>query len=87
MTESGSLTKAYDGAKDRVVYDINGTAEFNSLKLSLMGMSVDSASYVLPITSNMMIQIDQGGKLTVNQNAAVLPGVGIHISLCPWKII
>ena len=78
--DSGSLTKAYDGAKDRVVYDINGTAEFNSLKLSLMRMSVDSASYVLPITSNMTIQIDQGGKLTVNQNAAVLPGVGIHIA-------
>lgn len=41
---SGSLTKAYDGSTDRVIYTVNGTAEVNSLNLKLAGMSVSSSS-------------------------------------------
>ncbi len=78
--DSGSLTKSYDGSTDRTIYDINGTAELNSLKLSLMGISVDSSSYVLPITNNMSINIASGGKLTVNQSASLLPGVEVNIA-------
>ena len=77
---SGSLTKAYDGATDRIIYTINGEAELNSLNLNLAGMSVSSSSYVLPLTNNMTINLNTGSKLTINQTAALLPGVETTIT-------
>ena len=77
---SGSLTKAYDGSTDRVIYTVNGEAEVNSLNLKLAGMSVSSSSYVLPLTNNMTISLTSGSKLTVNQTAALLPGVQASIA-------
>ena len=77
---SGSLTKAYDGATDRIIYTINGEAELNSLNLKLAGMSVSSSSYVLPLTNNMTINLNTGSRLTINQTAALLPGVETTIA-------
>ena len=77
---SGSLTKAYDGSTDRVIYTVNGEAKVNSLNLKLAGMSVSSSSYVLPLTNNMTINLTSGSKLTVNQTAALLPGVQASIA-------
>ena len=77
---SGSLTKAYDGATDRIIYTIDGVAEVNSLNLKLPGMSVSSSSYVLPFTNNMTVDLTSGSKLTVNQTAALLPGVEVNIA-------
>lgn len=77
---SGSLTKAYDGATDRIIYTINGEAELNSLNLNLAGMSVSSSSYVLPLTNNMTINLNTGSKLTINQTAALLAGVEVNIA-------
>ena len=77
---SGSLTKAYDGATDRIIYTINGEAELNSLNLKLAGASVSSSSYVLPLTNNMTINLVTGSKLTINQTAALLPGVETTIA-------
>ena len=77
---SGSLTKEYDGSTDRIIYTVDGTAEVNSLKLELAGMSVSSSSYVLPLTNNMTINLTSGSKLTVNQTAALLPGVQASIA-------
>ena len=77
---SGSLTKAYDGATDRIHYTIDGVAEVNSLNLKLAGMSVSSSSYVLPLTNNMTINLTTGSKLTINQTASLLPGVETTIA-------
>ena len=77
---SGSLTKAYDGATDRIHYTIDGVAEVNSLNLKLAGMSVSSSSYVLPFTNNMTVDLTPSSKLTVNQTAALLPGVEVTIA-------
>ena len=77
---SGTLTKAYDGATDRIIYTIDGVAELNSLSLKLAGLSVNSANYVLPLTNNMTIDLAAGGKLTINQMAALLPGVEVSIA-------
>ena len=77
---SGSLTKAYDGSTDRVIYTVNGTAEVNKLELKLAGMSVNSSNYVLPLTNNMTINLTYGSKLTVNQTAALLAGVEVNIA-------
>ncbi len=77
---SGSLTKMYDGATDRIIYTVNGKAEVNNLNLKLAGSSVSSKNYVLPITNNMTINLAEGSKLTVNQTAALLPGVQANIA-------
>ena len=77
---SGSLTKAYDGATDRIIYTIDGVAEVNSLNLKLAGVSVSSSSYVLPLTNNMTINLTTGSKLTINQTASLLPGVQASIA-------
>ena len=77
--ESGSFTKDYDEKTDRLVFTVNGKAALNTLALTLAGMDVDSASYVLPITNNITINI-QSGNVTINQDAALLAGVEVNIA-------
>ena len=77
--ESGSFTKDYDEKTDRLVFTVNGKAALNTLSLKLAGMSVNSASYVLPITNNITINI-QSGNVTINQDAALLAGVQVNIA-------
>lgn len=77
--ESGSFTKDYDEKTDRLVFTVNGEAALNTLSLKLAGMSVNSASYVLPITNNITINI-QSGNVTINQDAALLAGVEVNIA-------
>ena len=76
---SGSFTKDYDEKTDRLLLTVNGKAELNTLSLKLAGMNVDSASYVLPITNNISINI-QSGKVTINQDTALLAGVEVSIA-------
>ena len=76
---SGSFTKDYDEKTDRLILTVNGEAALNTLSLTLAGMSVDSASYVLPITNNISINIESG-KVTINQDAALLAGVEVNIA-------
>lgn len=78
---SGSLTKAYDGNTDRMIYTIDGSAELNHLKLNLfLKFNIDSSRYVLPLTNNMTVNLSQGSKLTLNQSVALLPGVEVTIA-------
>ena len=76
---SGSFTKDYDEKTDRLILTANGEAALNSLSLKLASMSVNSASYVLPITNNISINIESG-KVTINQDAALLAGVEVNIA-------
>ena len=77
--ESGSFTKDYDEKTDRLVFTVNGKAALNTLSLKLAGQTVNSASYVLPITNNITINI-QSGNVTINQTAALLAGVEVNIA-------
>ena len=77
---SGSLTKAYDGAADRIIYTVSGEAQVNSLRLKLAGKDINSKDYVLPLTNNMTVNLTEGSKLTINQTAALLPGVEANIA-------
>ena len=77
---SGNLTKTYDASTDRLIYTINGEAEVNSLSLKLAGVTLDSSNFVLPFTSNMTVVLKSGSKLTMNQTAALLPGVEVSIA-------
>lgn len=77
--KSGSFTKDYDEQTDRLVLTVDGEAALNTLALTLAGMNVNSASYVLPITNNITINI-QSGNVTINQDAALLAGVEVNIA-------
>ena len=77
--KSGSFTKDYDEKTDRLILSVNGEAELNTLSLKLASMSVNSVSYVLPITNNITINI-QSGNVTINQDAALLAGVEVNIA-------
>lgn len=80
LNTGSRLTKAYDGSTDRMIYTIDGTAELNALSLKLAGMDVNSKDYVLPLTNNMTVDLNSGSKLTMNQTAALLPGVEVSIA-------
>ena len=77
--ESGSFTKDYDEKTDRLVFTVNGEAALNTLSLTLAGVDVDSADFVLPITNNITINI-QSGNVTINQDTALLAGVEVNIA-------
>ena len=76
---SGSLTKQYDAAKDRMVYTVNGKAELKSLSINSGALSVASSQYVLPITNNMTLHITPRSSITTNQDIALLPGVQVYV--------
>lgn len=76
---SGSLTKQYDAAQDRMVYTVDGKAELNSLSINSGALRVDSSKYVLPITNNMTLHITPRSSITTNQDIALLPGVQVYV--------
>ncbi|MBE6687465.1 MAG: hypothetical protein E7591_09615, partial [Ruminococcaceae bacterium] len=81
---SGSILREYDGSVDRNIYTINGNMEINpitmSMKLGILGSStIKTANYELPITNNMTINVESG-TITLNQDAALLPGAVLNIS-------
>lgn len=76
---SGSLTKQYDAAQDRMVYTVDGKAELNSLSINSGALSVDSSKYVLPITNNMTLHITPRSSITTKQDIALLPGVQVYV--------
>ena len=77
--ENGRFTKKYIPAEDRMSFEIEGPAVLNSIALTVMGVSVDSSSYVLPINNNVDMQI-LSGTTTVSKDAALLPGVAVSIA-------
>ena len=81
---SGTLTKDYDEMTDRLVIDIDGEIAMQSLsismKLSLLGTkTINSKDYDLPVTSNLTVNIKDGGKATITQDIAMLPGSEINV--------
>ena len=72
----GQFTKRYTPAQDRMVFTISGGASLNSIALTVLGVSVDSKDYVLPINNNVDIVITSG-TTTIEKDAALLPGVTV----------
>ena len=81
---SGSLTKQYDGAADRMIYTISGEAEINNLNLTLAGMGVSSKDYVLPLTNNMTVNLSSGSKFTVMGTPIALPSALLRQIRVHW---
>lgn len=79
IANEGKLTKKYDPETDRITYTTTGSASLESLTLSVAGYNFNSSAYVLPINNNMTLEV-LSGKVTVNCDAALLPGAQITIA-------
>ena len=77
--KSGKISRKYDGSTDRIEYKFDGEAEINSLKVTVIGMAINSADYVLAITNNMKINVSSGS-VTVNQDLCLPAGVELTVS-------
>ena len=77
--DNGSLTKKYIPQEDRTVFEISGIATLNSIALEVMGQTIDSRDYVLPISNNVTINITNG-TTTLTSDVALLPGVVVNIA-------
>lgn len=84
------ITRTYDPATDRVAYTIgkdsgNGNVKFGSIVITagipvIGNITIDSASYVLPVTSAMDVTFDTGVVLSFTNKVAVLPGGKVIIA-------
>ena len=79
MSSGSTVTKKYDKSTDRCIYEITGPVSLNSMTVSLAGESINTASYVLPLTCNMSIVLKSGSSFSLTKNAAALGGVNITI--------
>ena len=70
----GTVTKAYDGATDRLNLIVDGTVGINKLSMSVSGMTITSSDYALPINSNINITVKSGSVCNLSQDLALLPG-------------
>lgn len=77
--DGGTLTKTYIGAKDRLQLDVRGNASLSSISLSISTTAIDSASFILPINSNIDINI-LSGTLSLKQDVAMLPGSTLSVA-------
>ena len=77
--DGGTLTKTYIGAKDRLQLDVQGNASLSSISLSISTTAIDSASFILPINSNIDINI-LSGTLSLKQDVAMLPGSTLSVA-------
>ena len=79
LGNGGTLTKKYDSKTDRTTYTTTGSASLDSLALGISGSNIDSKDYVLPVNSNMTLNI-LSGSVAMNCDAALLPGAQINIA-------
>ena len=77
---NGSVTKAYDGSKDRLNLTVNGTVGISSMELSVSTMTINSGAYVLPITNNITINVNNGSVVNLTQDMALLPGAQVNVA-------
>ncbi|MBR7132416.1 MAG: hypothetical protein IKD04_02680 [Clostridia bacterium] len=83
----GSVTKRYDGSKDRLIIEANGdfsvspiSIEIGNTITSILGQKIDinTVDYELPITNNLTV-IANSGTVTLGQDIALLPGSEIVV--------
>ena len=79
LGNGGTLTKKYDSKTDRTTYTTTGSASLDSLALGISGYNIDSKDYVLPVNSNMTLNI-LSGSVAMNCDAALLPRAQINIA-------
>ncbi|MDI9242493.1 InlB B-repeat-containing protein [Fusibacillus kribbianus] len=79
VEEGGYFTKQYLPAKDRLEINVSGNAKINNLTLTVMGITVSSSNYVLPITNCMTLNV-LSGTTQITQDVALLAGVQVNVA-------
>lgn len=80
---SGSLIKRYDGAADRLIFELDGTMSINPIEMEfgsgLLSTKINSKNYELPINNNITVKVNSGS-VTLGQDVAMLPGSELVIA-------
>ena len=77
--EPGSyVVKDYDPTTDNLILESYGDCALSELAMSIAGVDVDAAQFVLPIANNMQIHI-KSGTATLKQNVMLLPGSSLTV--------
>ena len=79
LAEGAAITKRYDGAKDRLVFDITGGVTLSSVELKLGVYTLNSADYDMALNGNITANVEKDGSITINQDVAMLPGFELNI--------
>lgn len=75
----GTMKKWYDPTTDRVCYELGGGASIDAISLSVMGESVSSSDYYLPIPANMHIALSSGCTLTLTKAMTMHAGSVVEV--------
>lgn len=75
---SGSLTRRYDSATDRVTYNVYGDMTAKSINITVSGVTLNSANYVLGLNGNLTVNVNSG-TTTIDSALALLPDSQINI--------
>ena len=79
LHENTILKRIYDGENDTQNYILeSGTADLSSITLKVY-IDVDSAEYVVPITSNMRVKVLNDAIVNVNQDLFLMPGAQLNL--------
>lgn len=80
LTEAGaSIRKWYDPTTDRVCFELGGKSTIDALTLSVMGETVTSSDYNLPIPANLHISLASGTNLTVAKPMTMHAGSVVEV--------
>lgn len=75
----GTMKKWYDPTTDRVCYELGGGASIDAIQLSVMGESVSSSDYYLPIPANMHIALKSGCTLSLTKPMTMHAGSVVEV--------
>ena len=79
---NGYLVKQYDKANDRQQVDIHGDLTVSKVVLNInfiISYTINSEDYIMPITSNMTVDIHDGATVSIGGKMSMLPGAEINI--------
>ena len=85
QVDSGSVTKRFTGASDRLELSVDGTFRVTPMSLTIAGLpligtlDLNTADYTLPIQSNITINVNSG-TTTINQDVCFMPGAEMIIA-------
>ena len=81
LEDGSTVTKKYDSATDRMIFDMNGNAKLNGIAIENLPVigTFNSNVYVLPINNNMTMNVNSG-TMTLNQDTALLPGTQVNVA-------
>ena len=77
QVDASCIVKYYDPIADKLHIEVYGDSVINSLTLTVMGMNIDSSSYILPI-NNMIIELKEGTLFT-DQKLELIPDSGLIV--------